>query len=229
MSMTGEQDMDMDMELVGNTPQVQQDTPSWVQNEAANPVEVMNSTLSRVWEQHPPTQQQVQPASQPERARDIVVKVHIRRPEKDSWAYLGRGIVSQEQIGQSTRIIVKSASTHKIMTVFGEGIPLQAERRGNFIVIGCVDGNRVVSWSLNALNNSDTLRLLASIELACCTTKHPVADPRIHAVYRRRIARIIKDDRKRRHKRRRDQDALVTAFARTALEATSEPVSAGST
>lgn len=29
--------------------------------------------------------------------RDISVKVHIRRPDKDSWAYLGRGLVSQEQ------------------------------------------------------------------------------------------------------------------------------------
>ncbi len=26
---------------------------------------------------------------------------------------------------------------------------LQAEKRGNFVVIGCVDGTRVVSWSLN--------------------------------------------------------------------------------
>jgi len=26
---------------------------------------------------------------------------------------------------------------------------LQAEKRGNFVVIGCVDQNKVVSWSLN--------------------------------------------------------------------------------
>ena len=30
-----------------------------------------------------------------------------------------------------------------------QGAPLQAERRGNFVVIGCVEGSRVVSWSLN--------------------------------------------------------------------------------
>ncbi|OCH96067.1 hypothetical protein OBBRIDRAFT_787520 [Obba rivulosa] len=226
--MSGEQDMDMDMGLSCNTPQVLEDVPNWVQPEALNPVEVTNAALSRVWEQQQQPQQQVQASSQPERHRDITVKVHIRRPEKDSWAYLGRGIVTHEQVGQSTRIIVKSASTHKTMTVFNEGIPLQAERRGNFVVIGCVDGNRVISWSLNALNNSDTLRLLATIELACCTTKHPIADPRIHTLYRRRISRIIKDDRKRRHKRRRDQDALVDAFARTGLEAVSGPVPAGS-
>lgn len=36
--------------------------------------------------------------------RDIQVKVHIRRPEKDSWAYLGRALVSQEVVGQSSRV-----------------------------------------------------------------------------------------------------------------------------
>ena len=29
--------------------------------------------------------------------RDISVKVHIRRPDRDSWTYLGRGLISQEQ------------------------------------------------------------------------------------------------------------------------------------
>ena len=36
--------------------------------------------------------------------RDISVKVHIRRPERDTWAYMGRGIVSQEITGQSSRV-----------------------------------------------------------------------------------------------------------------------------
>jgi hypothetical protein len=36
--------------------------------------------------------------------RDIQVKVHIRRPERDSWAYLGRALVSQEVVGQSSRV-----------------------------------------------------------------------------------------------------------------------------
>lgn len=39
--------------------------------------------------------------------RDLLVKVHIRRPDRDAWTYLGRGIVSQEgagQPGQSYRI-----------------------------------------------------------------------------------------------------------------------------
>ena len=36
--------------------------------------------------------------------REIAVKVHIRRPERDSWVYLGRAMVSQEIIGQSSRV-----------------------------------------------------------------------------------------------------------------------------
>jgi hypothetical protein len=36
--------------------------------------------------------------------RDIQVKVHIRRPERDSWVYLGRGLVTQELTGHSSRV-----------------------------------------------------------------------------------------------------------------------------
>lgn len=36
--------------------------------------------------------------------RDIQVKVHIRRPERDSWVYLGRGIATQEVTGHSSRV-----------------------------------------------------------------------------------------------------------------------------
>jgi len=36
--------------------------------------------------------------------REIQVKVHIRQPDKDSWLYLGRGIVTQEISGQSSRV-----------------------------------------------------------------------------------------------------------------------------
>ena len=120
--------------------------------------------------------------------RDISVKVHIRRPERDTWAYMGRGIVTQEIMGQSSRISMfhsnqgphARVSQHHFprsrkISVFAQdsyhvrrgmslftrlvsmtnlcsqpqGAALQAERRGNFVVIGCVEGNRVVSWSLN--------------------------------------------------------------------------------
>jgi len=104
------------------------------------------------------------------------------------------------------------------MTTFHESCDLQAEKRGNFVVIGCIENARVVSWSLNALNNSETLRLLASIELACYKCKQAIADPRLHNKIRKRVAHIIKEDRKKRHRRRKDQDALTDAFARQNLD-----------
>ncbi|KAF9015090.1 hypothetical protein BDQ17DRAFT_1340467 [Cyathus striatus] len=146
--------------------------------------------------------------------RDIQVKVHIRRPERDSWVYLGRGIVTQEVIGHSSRVVVRTVSTGKVMATFSESSELQAEKRGNFVVIGCVEGTRVVSWSLNALNNSETLRLLASIELACYRCKQAIQDPRLHTKARRKVERIIKEDRRRRHRRRKDQESMIDAFAR---------------
>ncbi|EPQ60554.1 hypothetical protein GLOTRDRAFT_52839 [Gloeophyllum trabeum ATCC 11539] len=152
--------------------------------------------------------------------RDIPVKVHIRRPDKDTWSYLGRGVASHEVSGQASRVVIRSASTNKVWTTFGEGSEVQAEKRGNFVVIGCVDGNRVVSWSLNALNNNDTLRLLAMVELACYKSRTLTTDPRLHTKIRRRIERVIREDRRKRHKRRKDQDAMVDAFAKHSL---SEP------
>lgn len=35
---------------------------------------------------------------------------------------------------------------------------------------------------------------------------------------RRRIERLIKDDKRRRHKRRKDQDAMIDAFSRQNLD-----------
>jgi len=149
--------------------------------------------------------------------REIQVKVHVRKPERDSWVYLGRAIVTQEMNGHSSRVVVRGMATGKVMTSFGESSDLQAERRGNFVVIGCVDGPQVVSWSLNALNNSDTLRLLASIELACYKCNQALMDPRLHNKVRRRVERVIKDDRRRRHRRRKDQDSMIDAFAKQTL------------
>ncbi|KAJ7492688.1 hypothetical protein FB451DRAFT_1219240 [Mycena latifolia] len=155
--------------------------------------------------------------------RDIQVKVHIRRPDRDSWVYMGRGVVSQDISGHSSRVVVRAVSTGKVIAVFNEGSDLQAEKRGNFVVIGCVEGSRVVSWSLNALNNSETLRLLASIELACYKCKQALADPRMHTKARRRIERVIKDDRRRRHRRRKDQEAMIDAFSKQTIESGPEP------
>jgi len=159
----------------------------------------------------------------PQITREIQVKVHIRRPERDSWVYMGRGIVSQEVIGQSSRVVVRALATNKLLTQFGEGSDVQAEKRGNFVVIGCVEDSGVVSWSLNASNSSDTVRLLASIELACYKCKNALTDSRKAGRDRRKIDRIIKEDRRRRHRRRKDQDLLIDAFAKSNIN--SEPMS----
>jgi len=150
--------------------------------------------------------------------REIQVKVHVRQADKDSWLYLGRAVVTQEVYGQSSRVVVvRHLGNGKPITTFSEASDLQAEKRGNFVVIGCIDGGKVVSWSLNALNNSETLRLLASIELACYKCKQALQDPRLHHKARRRIERLIKDDRRKRHRRRKDQEALIDAFAKQNL------------
>ncbi|KAJ7125650.1 hypothetical protein C8R43DRAFT_1029767 [Mycena crocata] len=172
--------------------------------------------------------QSTSPAPAPrDNFRDIQVKVHIRRPDRDSWVYMGRGVVSQDISGHSSRVVVRAVSTGKVIAVFSEGSDLQAEKRGNFVVIGCVEGSRVVSWSLNALNNAETIRLLASIELACYKCKQALADPRMHTKARRRIERVIKDDRRRRHRRRKDQEAMIDAFSKQTIESGPGPMEAG--
>ncbi|KAI0274718.1 hypothetical protein BC834DRAFT_965213 [Gloeopeniophorella convolvens] len=149
--------------------------------------------------------------------RDIPVKVHIRRPDRDSWMYIGRAMVSLDTTGHNSQVVVRSTSANKILAVFGESSELQAEKRGNFVVVGCVEGSKVVSWSLNALNASETLRLLACIELTCYRCRQPVGDPRSQHKVRRRIERVIKDDRRKRHKRRQDQDAMIDLFSKQDL------------
>jgi hypothetical protein len=75
--------------------------------------------------------------------REIPVKVHIRRPERDSWVYVGRATVSLDTTGRSSQVgeplltsltnswiiilisfvVVRStstASTDKVLTVFSE-------------------------------------------------------------------------------------------------------------
>lgn len=107
--------------------------------------------------------------------------------------YLGRGIVTQEVTGHSSRVgaittelyiltvdlivvlVVRTVSTGKVMAIFSEvgdillfndpphfapkGSDIQAEKRGNFVVIGCVEASRVVSWSLNVRCIVATIRI----------------------------------------------------------------------
>ncbi|KAI0004262.1 hypothetical protein BJV74DRAFT_436830 [Russula compacta] len=159
--------------------------------------------------------------------REISVKVHIRRPDRDSWVYAGRATVSLDTTGHSSQVVVRSTSTDKILTVFSENSEVQAEKRGNFVVVGCIEGPKVVSWSLNALNTSETLRLLACIELACYRCKQAVADPRSHQRSRRRIERVIKDDRRKRHRRRQEQETMIDLFSKQDLNAPEDGLSVG--
>ena len=134
--------------------------------------------------------------------------------------------------------VVRNAATDKVITVFSEGSDIQADKRGNFIVIASVEAaaGGVMSYSLNVsrccsgsftdtqteagsrqtVNNSDALRLLASIELASYRCR-AVADPKSQNKSRRRIEKVIKDDRRRRHRRRKADDELVMAFGKQSL------------
>lgn len=73
-----------------------------------------------------------------------------------------------------------------------------------------------------ALNNAETIRLLASIELACYKCKS-ISDPRSQSKSRRKIERLIKDDRRKRHRRRKDQEAMIDAFAKQNLSTADQP------
>ena len=70
---------------------------------------------------------------------------------------------------------------------------------------------------MKALNNSETVRLLASIELTCDSRRYAANSPQLSA-HRRLVARMIKDDRRKRHRRRKETDNLVAAFERTGLD-----------
>lgn len=52
----------------------------------------------------PPTLASTGPSRSREPFPEIPVKVHIRRPGKDAWVYLGRATVTQEIHGQSSRV-----------------------------------------------------------------------------------------------------------------------------
>lgn len=51
-----------------------------------------------------PTLASTAPSRSREGFPDIPVKVHIRRPGKDAWVYMGRATVTQEIYGQSSRV-----------------------------------------------------------------------------------------------------------------------------
>lgn len=79
-----------------------------------------------------------------------VVIVDISRPLTSIASTVVRAVQSQKIIAifsevshrMFTYIRALSEALHKMSD-------LQAEKRGNFVVLGCVEGSRVISWSLN--------------------------------------------------------------------------------
>lgn len=60
---------------------------------------------SNAQRRRPPTAVNISaPANNRDKFREIPVKVHVRRPERDSWSYVGRAVVTQEAFGQGSRI-----------------------------------------------------------------------------------------------------------------------------
>ena len=76
--------------------------PSTSQGSAFNLGNLMQSLTT------PPGPAPTLASTAPSRSREgfpeIPVKVHIRRPGKDAWVYLGRATVTQEILGQSSRV-----------------------------------------------------------------------------------------------------------------------------
>jgi len=144
--------------------------------------------------------------------RNLTVKVHIRKAGRVAWKYVGRAHVIQEFTGHTSRVVIRSASSGKVLTTFSELSEVQADKRGSFIVVAAVDTNGVTSWSLNAINNSDALKLLASIELACYRCTQAVIDPAHHSKTRRRIEKMVREDRRRRHYHKKQEEELAAAF-----------------
>jgi hypothetical protein len=71
--------------------------------------------------------------------REMHIKVHIRRPGRDSWSYIGRGTATQEILGHSSRVgkhrlecylegllhktlllVIRQTGTGKVLVVFSE-------------------------------------------------------------------------------------------------------------
>ncbi|EJD55178.1 hypothetical protein AURDEDRAFT_109612 [Auricularia subglabra TFB-10046 SS5] len=153
-----------------------------------------------------------------EPVRNLAVKVHIRKAGRVAWKYVGRAYAMQEFHGNSSRVVIRSVSSGKVLTTFSEMSEVQADKRGTFIVVASIEPSGVTSWSLNAVNNSDALKLLASIELACYRCKQAILDPARYNKTRRRIEKVVREDRRRRHNNKREEDELAMAFGQQRIE-----------
>ncbi|PVG02144.1 hypothetical protein CPB86DRAFT_697606 [Serendipita vermifera] len=151
----------------------------------------------------------------------IPAKMHIRRPGRDNWSYIGRVGIFQELTHKAPVVVVRLQSTDKVVVAFSEHSNISVDKRGNFVVIASVEPSGVVSYSLHAQTNNDALRLLASIELAAYKLGSITGtENRQQTQLRRRIEKTIKEDRRRRHRRRKDDDALVAMLGSANLGST---------
>ncbi|KAG8824865.1 hypothetical protein FRB91_010439 [Serendipita sp. 411] len=149
----------------------------------------------------------------------IPAKMHIRRPGRDNWSYIGRVGIYQELSHKTPIVVVRLQSNDKTVTTFTEHSNISVDKRGNFIVVASVEPAGVISYSLHAQTNNDALRLLESIELAAYKLGSITGNEnRSQVKLRKRIEKTIKDDRRRRHKRRKEDDALVAMLDGTTLE-----------
>ncbi|KAG8835528.1 hypothetical protein FRC17_002757 [Serendipita sp. 399] len=155
----------------------------------------------------------------------IPAKMHIRRPGRDNWSYIGRVGIYQELSHKTPIVVVRLQSNDKTVTTFSEHSNISVDKRGNFIVVAAVEPAGVISYSLHAQTNNDALRLLESIELAAYKIGSIAGtENRQQVKMRKRIEKTIKDDRRRRHRRRKEDDALVAMLDSTSLEQTTAPV-----
>lgn len=151
----------------------------------------------------------------------LPAKMHIRRPGRDNWSYIGRVNVYQELTHKAPVVVVRLQSNDKIVATFSESSNVSVDKRGNFIVVAAVEPAGVISYSLHAQTNNDALKLLASIELAAYKLGTLTGtENRQQARLRRRIEKTIKDDRRRRHKRKKDDDALVAMLGSASIGTT---------
>ncbi|KAH7104462.1 hypothetical protein BKA62DRAFT_461675 [Auriculariales sp. MPI-PUGE-AT-0066] len=144
--------------------------------------------------------------------RNLAVKVHIRKSGRVAWKYVGRAHVQQEFQSNGSSVVIRSVSSGKVITTFSETSDIQADKRGNFIVVACVESSGVTSWSLNAVNNSDAVKLLTCIELACYCSKSAMLETHKYNKSRRRIEKVVREDRRRRHNSKKEEDDLAAAF-----------------
>ncbi|KIM26000.1 hypothetical protein M408DRAFT_34059, partial [Serendipita vermifera MAFF 305830] len=85
----------------------------------------------------------------------IPAKMHVRRPGRDNWSYIGRVGIFQELTHKAPIVVVRLQSNDKVVATFSENSNISVDKRGNFIVVASVEPAGVISYSLHAQTNND--------------------------------------------------------------------------